>query len=123
MICSNIVIRVFHMKTRQLLKNMKKRYCMSKCENNVYIVKYQKRELSHIYLLMFLRSKNRFMTLKQIDNIVCAKLSNLVLNSTKKLRYIIQEQMTHELYELANFITICMICIAIDNNIYFKHYS
>jgi hypothetical protein len=72
---------------------------------------------------MFLRSKNRFLTSKRIDDIVYAKFSNFVLNREKVLRNIIQKQMIHEFCEIANFFEICMIRIAIDNNIYFKHYS
>jgi hypothetical protein len=114
---SNIVTRVFQMKTKQLIKNVKKRYVFDKCENVVWIVKYQKRELSHIHLLMFLRSKNQFLILKRIDDIVCAKLSNFVLNFDEILRNIIQKQMIHESCEIANFFEICMIRIAIDNHI------
>ncbi len=102
---------------------MKKRHVFDKCDNVVWIVKYQKRELSHIHLLMFLRSKNRFLTSKWIDNVVCAKLSNFVLNFDEILRNIIQEYMIHEFCEIANSFEICMIRIAIDNNISFKHYS
>ncbi len=86
-------------------------------------MKNQKRELSHIHLLMFLRSKNRFLISKRIDDIVCAKLSNSVLNRDEVLRDIIQKQMIHEFCEVANFFEICMIRTAIDNHICFKHYS
>jgi hypothetical protein len=120
---SNIVTRVFQMKTKQLIENMKKRHVFDKCESVVWIVKYQKRELSHIHLLIFLRSKNRFLILKRIDDIVCAKLSNSVLNFDEIFRDIIQEQMIHKSCEVANFFEICMIRIAIDNHICFKHYS
>jgi hypothetical protein len=120
---SNIVTRVFQMKTKQLIKNVKKRHVFDKCESMIWIVKYQKRELSHIHLLMFLRSKNRFLISKRIDDIVCAKLSNFVLNRDEILRDIIQKQMIHESCEIANFFELCMIRIAIDNHIYFKHYS
>ncbi len=120
---SNIVTRVFEMKTRQLIEDVKKRHVFDKWENVVWIVKYQKRELSHIYLLMFLRSKDRFLISKRIDDIVCAKLSNFILNRDEVLRNIIQKQMTHESCEVANFFEICMIRTAIDNHICFKHYS
>ncbi len=79
------------MKTKQLIENVKKRHVFDKYENVVWIVKYQKRELSHIHLLMFLRSKNQFLTSKRIDDILCVKFSNFVLNRDEILRNIIQE--------------------------------
>jgi hypothetical protein len=111
------------MKTKQLIENVKKWHVFDKCENVVWIVKYQKCELSYIHLLIFLRSKDRFLISKRIDDIVCAKLSNFVLNRDEILRDIIQKQMIHEFCEIANFFEICMIRIAIDNHIYIKHYS
>jgi hypothetical protein len=111
------------MKTKQLIEDVKKRHVFDKCENVVWIVKYQKRELSHIHLLIFLRSKNRFLISKRINDIICAKLSNSFLNRDEVLRYIIQKQMIYESCEIANFFEICMIRTAIDNHICFKHYS
>jgi hypothetical protein len=85
-------------------------------------VKYQKRGLPHIHLLMFLRPKDRFLTSKRIDDIVCAKLPNPALDRDGVLRDIIQEQMTHGPCEAANFSEICMIRTAAGNHICFKHY-
>jgi hypothetical protein len=70
-----------------------------------------------------LRSKNRFLISKRIDDIECAKMSNFFWNFDEVLQNIIQEQMTHESCEVANLFAICMIRTAIDNHICFKHYS
>jgi hypothetical protein len=117
---SNIVSRVFRMKIVRLLDNVIKRKMFSKCLDRVWIVKYQKRDLSHVHLLMFL--KDQFLIANCVDDIVCAKLSNLVLHSNDVLREIVERQLTHDSCEIVMSIVSCM-STKHELNVCFKRYS
>jgi hypothetical protein len=118
----DIVARVFQMKAKQLIEDVKKRHVFGKCEGIVWTVEYQKRGLPHIHLLVFLRPEDRFLTSERIDDIVCAELPDPVLDRDGVLRDIIQGQMTHGPCGAANPSGVCMIRTAAGNHICSKHY-
>lgn len=74
----------------------------SKFFRNVYIIEYQKRGFSHMYLLVFLYSTNQFFQISQIDEIICIKLSLLETNSTRKLIKIVTFVILYYLYRNIN---------------------
>ena len=106
---SNIVARVFHMKMRFLLKIIKKNQIFDKFLDWIWIVKYQKQDLSHLHFFLFLKNQNNFLDFVFIDNIICAELLNLILNLNDVLRQIVQSQITHDFCDSVLSTTIYMI--------------
>ena len=106
---SNIIAWMFHMKMRSLLKDIKKKQIFDKFFDWIWIVKYQKRDLSHLHFFLFLKNRNNFLDVVVIDDIMCVKLSDLVLNSNDILRQIIQSQMIYDFCDFVLSITFCMI--------------
>lgn len=58
------------------------------CEN-VYNIKYQKYNLSHMYFLIFLYQNDKFVKVYHIDEVFYTKLSTLETNLSRKLRRIV----------------------------------
>lgn len=66
--------------------------CLIKIENifnqfcgNLSTIEYQKRDLSYMYLFIFLNSADKFLGAFYIDKFICAKLPTIEINLTNKL--------------------------------------
>lgn len=87
---SNIVTQIFQMKMIQLLNDVKKRQMFDEFNKFVWIVKYQKKNLSYVHMLLFLK-EIYFTETKNIDNVICVKFSNFVIDSNDVLQNIVQK--------------------------------
>jgi hypothetical protein len=72
----DLICCVFALKVKELLTDLKKGF-FGPYASYVYMIEYQKRCLSYIHLLLFLTKEAAFLTLKLINEIVCAKLLNV----------------------------------------------
>ena len=70
----DIIVRVFYLKVKSLLHEIKKNNIFGKYEGCVWTIEYQKRGLPHLHLLLFLHSDDQFLTTDKIDEVVCAEL-------------------------------------------------
>ena len=70
---------------KNFLHDVKNRRIFKKCHEWIYIIEYQKRELFHMHILLFLKYRNEFLNFEMIDQIVCAKFSNSKLNKNENL--------------------------------------
>ena len=90
-------------------------FCLIKGENifgqfrrNVYITEYQKRGLSHIHLLIFLNSADKFLEASYIDEVIYAKLPIIETDPTVELTQIVTSVILHGPYEKINLYSPCM---------------
>ena len=86
----------------------------------IYIIKYQKRKLSYIYIIVFIHADHAFSEPEHINNLIRAKLSNRQLDPNKSLIIIIKQAMIHGFYNLLNptspyiakkYLNVSLICI------------
>ena len=70
----DLVARVFHLKQRQLLKELKTKKIFGEFLGCVWTIEYQKRGLPHMHLLLFLTTNSTFFTSENIDSIISAEL-------------------------------------------------
>lgn len=56
----DLTSRVFHMKTKELLNDLKRKNVFGNYRGSVYTIEYQKRGLPHIHLLLFLPPEEQF---------------------------------------------------------------
>ena len=78
-------------------KNIFGQFC-----KNIYTIKYQKCGFSHIHLLIFLNSADKFSEASHINKVIYTKLSTIKVNSTSKLRKIVTSVMLYGLCEEIN---------------------
>ena len=97
------MIRVFYLKTMNLLLQLKKKQIFNRYLNCVWIIKYQKRELPHMHLLLFLHSKDRFLNVARVDEIVFVEFLVSKLNFIKEFTNVVQFVMTHGFCDIHNF--------------------
>ena len=74
----------------------------------VWTIEYQKRDLSHIHILLFLHQENNFLEWACMNELICAKLLNFTINLNESLRRIIESQMTHDSCDVWNFSASCI---------------
>ena len=91
----DLVARVFHIKQRQLLHELRQKNIFGRFLGYVWTIEYQKRGLPHMHLLLFLHSDDRFLTPERIDEIVCAELPDPNLDTDGELSAIIMSCMVH----------------------------
>ncbi len=68
-------------------------------------MKYQKRGLSYIYIIIFIHAGHVFSKFEYINNLIRVKLSNRQLDFNKSLTTIIKQTIIHDLYNPLNFIS------------------
>ena len=91
----DLVARVFHIKQRQLLYELRHKNIFGNFLGYVWTIEYQKRGLPHMHLLLFLHPDNRFLTPERIDEVVCAELPDPTLDANGELSAIITSCMIH----------------------------
>ncbi|XP_058219104.1 uncharacterized protein LOC131329751 [Rhododendron vialii] len=72
----DLVARVFELKRKCLMSEIKKKQVFGKIVGYVYTIEYQKRELPHMHLLLFLQGPDKIHTCAQVGKVVCAELSD-----------------------------------------------
>ncbi|KAG5550191.1 hypothetical protein RHGRI_015221 [Rhododendron griersonianum] len=69
----DLVARVFELKRKCLMNEIKKKQVFGKIVGYVYTIEYQKRGLPHMHLLLFLEGPDKIHTCAQVDKVVCAE--------------------------------------------------
>ena len=103
----DIVVRVFNIKKKTLLQDLKNefdRYC-----DVVWIIEYQKRDLFHLHVLLFLHRDDAFLNRWRVNELIRAKLSNIDMNLDESLRLIVERQFIHYFCESLYSNAFCMI--------------
>lgn len=59
------------------------------------LIEYQKRGLPHLHFLLLTNTRDEFMNPAHVDDLICAKLPDLAIDSDGSLREIIQTFRTH----------------------------
>ena len=72
----DLVARVFHMKLKHLLHDLKKKHIFGHYRGSVWTIEYQKRGLPHMHLLLFLYpyDRDRLLDSAVVNRFVCAEL-------------------------------------------------
>jgi hypothetical protein len=70
----DLVARVFNLKVRELIHDLKNKQIFGKYKGLVRTIEYQKRGLPHLHLLLFLDSDEAFDTPERIDEVICAEI-------------------------------------------------
>ncbi len=102
----NIVARVFHEKIKTLLQNLKTQY--DRYLDIVWTIEYQKRDLSHIHILLFLHQENNFLERACMNKLICAELLDFNIDLNESLRRIVKSQLTHDSCDVWNSSASCM---------------
>ena len=107
----DLVSRVFHLKVQFFLADLKKHQIFGQYTGSVYTIKYQKRGLPHMHLLLFLHPEDRmrFRNAEAIDQIVSAELSSRDKDHDEKLFKVVSSVMIHGPCGDFNPQTSCMI--------------
>ena len=91
----DLVARVFHLKQRQFLHELRHKNIFGRFLGYVWTIEYQKRGLPHMHLLLFLHSDDRFLTSEKIDEIICAELPDPAIDPNGELSAVITSCMVH----------------------------
>ena len=91
----DIIARVFHLKQKALLKELKQDNIFGEFCGCVWTIEYQKRGLPHMHLLLFLKTDEQFLTPENIDRIISAELPLPNSGKAQELSDIIQSCMVH----------------------------
>lgn len=102
----DIVVRVFYMKVKSFLSEIKKKNIFGAYEGCVWTIEYQKRGLPHMHLLLFLQKNDQFLTPKKIDEIICAELPSPT--TQPQLYEVVTTTMLHGLCGGENLSAPCM---------------
>nr|XP_025678206.1 uncharacterized protein LOC112778052 [Arachis hypogaea] len=74
--CLDIVCQMFKMKLDMLIKDLKKERFFGKVVADVHTIEFQKRDIPHAHILIFLDSLSKFPDPKDIDKVICAEIPN-----------------------------------------------
>src|SRR5436309_8886520 len=72
---SDLVSRIFKLKLNELVNDLIKRKFFDRTTVSIYVIEFQKRDLSHTHILLILHSDDKPRTSTDIDSIVCAEIS------------------------------------------------
>ena len=67
----DLIVRVFRLKLRELLKDICNNHVLGKPLAHVYTIEFQKRGLQHAHILVILESQNKPKDPSEYDKIVC----------------------------------------------------
>jgi hypothetical protein len=74
----------------------------------IYIIKYQKKGLPHVHIIIFLTDGYAFSEPEIIDNLIRAELPDRALNPDKSLTEIVKQVMVYSLYKSLKSRAICI---------------
>ncbi|KAK4514004.1 Palmitoylated plasma membrane-bound casein kinase [Mucor velutinosus] len=111
----DLVARVFNLKHRELLKDLKDRKVFGCYKGIVRTIEYQKRGLPHGHMLLFLDAET-----ERIDQIICAEIPNV--EEEPELHAIITRNMMHGPCGELNSKSPCMVQDAFGNDVCSKKF-
>ena len=106
----DLVVRVFKLKLRELLNDILKRHLLGRPLAHVYTIEFQKRGLSHAYMLIILADECKPRETSDYDRIVCAEIPDATLDSIlhRRLHRIVKRCMIHSPCGVAKKAVVCM---------------
>jgi len=104
----DLVARVFNLKVRDLLDQLKHKQVFGPWRGWVWTIEYQKRGLPHLHLLLFLKTDVQFLTLVYIDRFISAEIPTEDDFIGQQLRTIIESTMVHTQCVWGNGNALCM---------------
>lgn len=102
----DIIVRVFHLKLKELIDCILKRHIFGKAEALVYTIEFQKRGLPHAHILITLCAEDKIETPAQIDAVVSAEIPNM--NDHPMLHELVKKHMMHGPCGDLNANSVCM---------------
>ncbi|XP_057444054.1 uncharacterized protein LOC130736228 [Lotus japonicus] len=89
----DISCRVFHIKVKQLMRDLRKGQYFGKVSAGMYTIEFQKRGLPHAHILIWLAPGSKLTTPEKIDSVICAELPDPV--ASPKLFEVVSMFMVH----------------------------
>ncbi|XP_057451825.1 uncharacterized protein LOC130743602 [Lotus japonicus] len=89
----DISCRVFHIKVKQLMRDLRKCQYFGKVSAGMYTIEFQKRGLPHAHILIWLAPGSKLTTLEKIDSVICVELPDPV--ASPKLFEVVSMFMVH----------------------------
>ena len=89
----DLVARVFRLKLKQLMQDIKKKEIFGKVIGDIHVVEFQKRGLPHAHILVILTDEDRPRTAEEYDSMVCAEIPDKERNP--KLYELVVAHMLH----------------------------
>ena len=90
---SDFVARIFQLKLRKLMKNLIERHVLDEMKIHIYVIEFQKRDLSHAHILIIVVSKNDVNS-DNVDDAMKTLISNSNVN--KEFYDLIIKNMIHK---------------------------
>src|SRR6266498_3278355 len=72
----DLTARVFHIKLQELLRDLCDKHLFGKVIAYVYVIEFQKRDLSHAHILLILTPEDKLRSAKDYDKIISAEISD-----------------------------------------------
>lgn len=104
----NLIASVFYLKKQELLRLIKEKCVLGRFCGDLYTIKYQKRGLPHMHLLLFLYLENQIFDAAKIDENVSAELPTEENDLNGELFGIVSSVMLHGPCGNQNRIAPCM---------------
>ncbi|KAG5562074.1 hypothetical protein RHGRI_004950 [Rhododendron griersonianum] len=74
----DILARVFRIKMKQLMRDIKKEKFFGKIIADIYVIEYQKRGLPHSHIILTLAAEDKLNSPEEIDEVICAEIPDEV---------------------------------------------
>ncbi|XP_077246009.1 uncharacterized protein LOC143885843 [Tasmannia lanceolata] len=71
---SDIVARVFNIKKKQLINDLRMKKIFGKVVADIHVVEFQKRGLPHAHILLTLAKEDKIVTPEELDDFICAEI-------------------------------------------------
>ena len=114
---SDIIVYVFQLKQMNFLNQIIKKKIFNEIVTQTHTIEYQKHELSHMHLLLFMISDNCILNVNKIDDVVLTHISKLTIDSDKSLITIIKKFIIHNsCSQKRDTNTLCLISDSDDNS-------
>ena len=102
----DIVARVFNIKLKELLEDIKKRHVLGRQKAMVHVIEFQKRGLPHAHILIILSHEDKPSTIESIDKLVHAEIPDIEIQP--RLYEMVRKHMVHGPCGLQNLSSPCM---------------
>jgi hypothetical protein len=76
----DLVTRVFKIKLKELINDIHKKHILGRTIARIYVIKFQKRGLSHAHIFIFFAEDCKPHTVEDVDHMISAELPNLETN-------------------------------------------